>query len=61
MACGGDKVQKSVYSVVPEARITLDTRLFCQDVIVLTLKMSNDFLKAVHTANESYSYDNKEH
>jgi hypothetical protein len=34
-----------MYSVVPEAGITLDARFFGQNVVVLTFKMSDDFLK----------------
>jgi len=47
MARGGDEVEESVDTVVPEARVTLNTRLFSQDIIVLTLEISNDFLETV--------------
>ena len=46
MSCGRDEVEQSVNSVVTEAGITLDTRLFGQDIVVLTFKVSNNFLKA---------------
>lgn len=42
-----DKVQESVYSVVSEARITLDTGFFCKDVVVLTFKVANNLLEAL--------------
>jgi hypothetical protein len=34
-----------MYTVVAEARVTLDTRLFCKNAIVLALKISDDFLE----------------
>jgi hypothetical protein len=43
-----DEVEKGVDTVVPEAGITLDTRFFSQDVVVLTLEVANYFLEAVH-------------
>ena len=46
VACGRDEVEQSVNSVVTEARVTLDTRLFGQNVVVLTFKVSNDLLEA---------------
>jgi len=45
MASGWDKVKQGVHSSVPEPGITLDTRLFSQNVVVLTLKLANDFLE----------------
>jgi hypothetical protein len=53
---GGDKVEKSMDTVVPETGITLDARLFSQDVIILTLEIANYFLKAVHG---HYTYVNQ--
>ena len=46
MAGRGDKVEKGVDTVVSEARITLDTRLFRQDIIVLALEVSDNFGEA---------------
>ena len=46
MASRGDKVEKSVNSVVSEARVTLDPGLFSKDVIVLAFEIANDFLEA---------------
>ena len=34
-----------MHSVVSEARITLDSRLFSQNVIVLTFEVANNFLE----------------
>ena len=47
MAGGRDKVEQSVHSVVAEARVTLDTRLLCKNVIVLPLEVTNNLLEAV--------------
>lgn len=33
-------------TVVPETRVTLDTRLFCENVIVLALKITNNLLES---------------
>lgn len=46
MSCRRDEVEQSVNSVVTEAGITLDTRLFGQDIVVLTLEVPDDFLEA---------------
>ena len=46
MAGGGDEVEKSVHTVVTEARVTLDTRLLRENVIVLSLEIANNFSKA---------------
>jgi hypothetical protein len=43
----GNKVEKGVHSIVPEARITLDARFFGQNVVILTFKVSDDLLEAV--------------
>jgi hypothetical protein len=42
----GDEVQERMHTVIPEARVTLDTRLLSQNVVVLTLEVANDFLEA---------------
>ena len=38
----GDKVEKGVNTVVPEAGVTLDTGLLGQNIIVLSLKVPNN-------------------
>jgi len=42
---GCDEVEQRVDSVVSETRITLDSRFFRQDVIVLSLEVADDFAK----------------
>ena len=41
-----DEVKQDVYAVVAESGVTLDTRLLCQNVVVLALEVANDFAKA---------------
>ena len=48
MAGWGDEVEEGVDTVIPEARITLDTRLLSKNVVVLTLEVANDLLEAFH-------------
>lgn len=38
----GDEVKHGVDTVVSEARVTLDTRLLGQDVVILSLKVANN-------------------
>ena len=38
-----DEVKEDVHTIVPESRITLNARLFRENVIVLSLEVSNDF------------------
>lgn len=35
-----------MHTVIPEARVTFNTRLLSQNVIVLTLEVANNFLEA---------------
>ena len=42
LTSGLHEVQKHVDSIVPEARVTLDPALLCQDVIILTLEVARD-------------------
>jgi hypothetical protein len=49
MARGRDKVEQSVYAVVAEAGITLDTALLGEDIVVLPLEVTDDFLEAGST------------
>lgn len=46
----GDKVEHGVDSVVPETGVTLDTRLLRQNIVVLSLKITNDLREAIVTA-----------
>lgn len=40
MASWGDKVEESVYTVVTESRVTLDTGLFSENVIILAFEVT---------------------
>ena len=42
MAGGRDEVKYYVYAIVHETRITLDSRLFSKDMVVLSLKVLHD-------------------
>lgn len=42
MASGGDEVEHGMHTIVPEARVTLDTRFLGQNVIVLPLEVADD-------------------
>lgn len=46
MTCRGNEVQHSVYTVVPESGVTLDTRLLGQDVVILSLEITHDLREA---------------
>ena len=50
MAGGCDEIEERMYAVVSKARVTLDARLFCEDVVVLTLEVSHDFREAGHSS-----------
>ena len=43
MASRSDEVKEDVHTIIPESRITLNARLFRENVIVLSLEVSNDF------------------
>ena len=45
MAGRSNKVEESVHAVVSKSRITFDSGFFGKDVVVLALKMANDFRK----------------
>jgi len=46
MPGGCDEVEEDMDTIVAEARITLDARLLCQDVIVLSLEVTDDLGEA---------------
>ena len=46
MAGRRDKVEESVNAVVPESRVTLDTRLLSQDIVILALEVANNLGEA---------------
>lgn len=43
---GCDEVKQNVDTVVAESGVTLDTGLFCENVVVLALEVADDFAKA---------------
>lgn len=47
MSSWRDEIEQSVHTVITEAGVTLDTRLFSKNVIVLAFKISNDLLESV--------------
>ena len=47
MAGRSNEVQESMNTIVAESGVTLDTRLLRKNVIILTLKIANNFTKAL--------------
>ena len=47
MTGGRDKVKKCMDTVISKPRVTLDARLFGQDVIVLTFEVPDNFREAL--------------
>lgn len=45
MARRRDEVEKGMDAVVLETRVTLDTRLLCEDIVVLPFEVAHDFLE----------------
>ena len=45
MAGRRDEVEQCVYPVITKARVTLDTRLLRENIIILALEVPNDFLE----------------
>jgi hypothetical protein len=48
MACRSNEVEHGMDTIVPETRITLDSRLFGQDIVILSLQISDNLRKAAH-------------
>jgi hypothetical protein len=46
MASWGNEVEKSVNTVVPESGVTLDSRLFGENIIILAFEVSNNLWEA---------------
>lgn len=46
MTGGGDEIKESMNTVVPKAGVTLDTRLFGENIIILAFKVAHNFLEA---------------
>ena len=49
MASRCDEVEHHMDPVIPKSRVTLDTRLLGQDIVILTLEVSHYFLEATQT------------
>ena len=47
MASGRDEVEESMNPVVAETRVTLDTRLFRENIVVLAFKVANNLLEPI--------------
>lgn len=47
MASWRNEVEHSMDTIIPEAGVTLDTRLLRQDVIILSLEEANNLTEAV--------------
>lgn len=47
MTSGSDEIEKNMNTIVTEARVTLDTRFFGKNVIVLSFEVTDNFRKAV--------------
>lgn len=43
MTSRGNEVQHSMHTVVPESGVSLDTRLLGQDIVILSLKITDNF------------------
>jgi hypothetical protein len=61
MAGRGDKVEESVDSIVTEAWVTLDARLFSKDIIILALNVSSDLSKSEVNHKHQYNIDEVRH
>ena len=53
MAGRRDEVKQGVDSIVTETGVTLYTRLFSENIIILTFKVGHDFLETTNEKNES--------
>ena len=47
MASGRNKVEQGVDTIVSEAGVTPDARLFSENIIVLTLQVADNLLEAI--------------
>jgi hypothetical protein len=45
MTGGSDKVEQRMHTVISETRVSLDSRLLGQNVVVLAFEVSDDFAK----------------
>jgi len=61
MTSRGDEVQESMYSVVSEAWVTLNSGLFRQNVVVLTFKVADNLLKPRQISRREKRYRRTRH
>ena len=47
MPGGCNEVQQNVYTIVPEAGVTLDPGFFRKNIVVLAFEVTDDFAEAV--------------
>lgn len=63
MSGGSDEVKEGVDSVISETGVTLDSRLFGQNVIILSFEVANDLAEGgfvVDLVSEAGGVDNGE-
>jgi hypothetical protein len=61
MSSGGDKVEKSVHTVIAESGVTLDTGLLGENIVVLALEVARDLAETglvVDLVTEARGIDN---
>ena len=56
MASWWDKVEESVYTVIPEARVTFDPRLFSKNIVILAFEIADNFLESIKTIKPGGSF-----
>lgn len=49
VAGGSNEVEHGMYTVVPESRVTLDSGLLSQNIVVLSLEVANNFREAAQS------------
>ena len=57
MACRCDEVKQDVDTIVPETRVTLDTRLLSKNIIILSLEIADNLSKAGSISLCDVSFD----
>ena len=61
LTCRSDEIEQDMYSVVSEARITLNSALFGEDIVELSLEIGADLAEAgfiVDAVSKARSIDN---
>jgi hypothetical protein len=47
VSCRSNKVEKSMDTIVAESWVTLNARLLCKNVVVLSLEVANNLAEAI--------------